>query len=365
MADLNNALARLATVVAEVNGKQNIAAKIKANLAGAEAEVKTHTAAVLRNNSAKDQDVDSAKQEVAKLKEEVKKSLLRKNAGAGNDDQDDNDDNDAAFMLADVDTYNTLTATVDSLQTEVSSLQTKVSTLEDSNKKLKNAMHHKDVETRAAKADVKKTKKDLSSSKDQLVDKGYEHEIDLQDTAQKLRDEKALVGRLQQSGRVQEARIIELDIDLRKSKQDLAAVRGTVEIRERTIQYWRDQLPAKETKIKELKKEKAEADEKHKTTVDDLEERRTKLVAEKGRLAEESEETIGTLKGELDLVKAEKVKLEEAVKKAKEELQSKKAENKMLWKKAAEKVVRDDDDSDNDEEGQASKRPRFEGVVQG
>ena len=366
MADLRAALARLAAVVAEAGGKQNISAKIKGNLAGAEAEIKSRVAALLRDNSAKDQDADSAKQEISKLKEEIKKSLLRKNADASNDDEDDDDDNDdATFMLTDVEAYNTLTATVDSLQTEVDSLRTKVSTLEDNDKKLRNAMRHKDVQTRAAQADVNKTKKDLASSKDELVDKGFEHQEDLKEQKLEAKDQQALIGRMQHSAKVQDARILELNSQLHKSKGELTGMRGTLETRERVIKYWEKKLPAKEEEVERLEKEKATTAEEHKTTVDDLEERRTKLIAEKGRLAEESEETIGLMKTELDKVKAEKAKFEEEAKKAKEELKTKKAENKMLWKKAAEKVVRDDDDSDDDEEGQASKRPRIEGDVQG
>ena len=361
MADLRAALARLAAVVAEAGGKQNISAKIKGNLAGAEAEIKTRVAALLRDNSAKDQDADSAKQEISKLKEEIKKSLLRKNADASNDDEDDDDDddnNDAAFMLADVGAYNTLTATVDSLQTEVDSLRTKVSTLEDNDKKLRNAMRHKDVQARAAKADVNKTKKDLASSKDELVDKGFEHEEDLKEQKLEAKDHQALIGRMQHSAKVQDARILDLNSQLHKSKVELTGIRDTLARRDRAITYWEKKLPVKEKEVERLEEQKVTTTEEHKATVDDLEERRTKLIAEKGRLAEESEETIGLMKTELDKVKGEKRNLGEELKTAKEDLEESESTNAMLWKRVAKF---EGAGAGADGESPASKRARTEG----
>lgn len=334
MVDFRATLARLAQVVAEVDGKQNIAAKLKGKLAAVEAEIKTLAAATLRDDATKDQDVKTAEREVSRLKAEIRKKMRRKDTNAGDDDEDDTEDNDAATIAR---------------------LQTELNNMADDNKELRNAMRHKDVAARAAKATTNKSQKDLESSKEELKTKGFEHQVDLDDKDEELKDKIALVGRLSHSAKVQDARILELDTELHKAKGDLAAIRGTVVTRNSSISFWKGMLPEKEREIQRLEAEKKTARDQHKATVDDLEERRTKTVAEKDRLAEESEETISTLKTELDKVKGEKGKLEEEAKKLKEDLGDSERTIATLCKRVAKQ------DGSEADYSPASKRARVEG----
>ena len=359
MADLRAALAGLSEVVNKLNSNSHVSRRNKESLTAAETSIKAQIAALSNDVTAKDQAIAATELELEKFKRQVKK-LLQKGTGNdnGDDDQDDNEadeEDDATFMVTDVNEYNNLTAKADRLQKEND-------TLAVGKKNWMKAMHAKGAENRGLHTDISKGKTNLASSKEALKNKGFEHQAELDEKNEKLQGKIAEIGRLNHSAKVQDARILGLNSDLHKSKGDLTGIRDTLAKRDREIRYWRDQLPAKEREVERLQKEAKKLEDDHKVTVDDLEERRTKLVAEKGRLAEESEETIGAIKTELDKVKGEKGKLEEELKKAKEDLEESESTNAMLWKRVAKyEGAGAGAGAGADGESPASKRARTEG----
>ena len=356
MSDLRAALAGLSEVVNKLNSNSHVSRRNKESLTAAETSIKAQIAALSNDVTAKDQAIEATELELEKLKRQVKK-LLRKGTDNDNGDDDQEDDeateeDDVNFMVTDVDEYNNLTATVDRLQKEND-------TLTNEKKNWMKAMQAKGAENRGLHTDINKGKTNLASSKEALKNKGFEHQAELDDVNEKLQDKIAEIGRLNHSAKVQDARILDLSTQLHKSKNDLTGIRGTLETRERVIKYWEKKVPAKEQEVERLEKEKATTAEEHKATVDDLEERRTKLIAEKGRLAEESEATIGVMKKELEKVKGEKGILEEELKKVKEDLEESESTNAMLWKRVA-KVEGAGAGAGADGESPASKRARTE-----
>ena len=352
MAELRATLAGFSEVVNKLKGNSNVSQKNKESLTSAETDINALVTALLKDNTAKEQATKAAQQEIKKLKKELKKKMVTKSTNdnaADADDNNDTGDDHAAFMLIDKDGYNQLTTTVDKLQAEVL-------TLTGDKKNFKNAMHVKNVEIRALQTTINKGKTDLASSKEALKDKGYEHQVNLDEKAQQAQDQTALVGRMRHEAKVQGASLLESQTELRKSKDDLKAVQGLIQKREFMIQQLQRKGPEKEQEITRLEVAAARATEAHKTTVDDLEERRKKLAAEKTKLAEESDETIRTIKGNLDEVKTEKAKLEEEVKKVKEKLEQKENQVEMLWDRVT-KVGGGNEDG----AGPAGKRPRTEG----